>query len=51
MVGEADGEESDTEHDGGDSRNVQEVTNHQLLQLLPAGDLAGVVSLEHWTRI
>ena len=47
MVGEADGEEGDTEHDGGESRDVQEVPHHQLLQLLPAGDLARVVPLEH----
>ena len=47
MVGEANGEEGDTEHDGGESRDVQEVPHHQLLQLLPAGDLAGVVPLEH----
>ena len=51
MVWEANGEESDTEHDGGDSRDVQEVPHHQLLQLPAAGDLAGVVPLEHWTRI
>ena len=49
MVREADGEHGDEEDDGGERQQVQEVPHHQLLQLLPAGDLAGVVLLEHCT--
>ena len=47
MVREADGEHGDEEDDGGERQQVQEVSHHQLLQLLPAGDLARVVLLEH----
>ena len=47
MIREADGEHGDEEDDGGECQQVQEVPHHQLLQLLPAGDLAGVVPLEH----
>ena len=50
MVWEADGEHGDEEDDGGERQQVQEVPHHQLLQLLPAGDLAGVVLLEHLKR-
>ena len=50
MVREADGEHGDEEDDGGECQQIQEVPHHQLLQLLPAGDLAGVVLLEHCKR-
>ena len=44
------GDEGPEHEDGGELQHVGEVADHQLPQLLPAGDLARVQLLEHWTH-
>ena len=45
------GDEGPEHEDGGELQHVGEVADHQLPQLLPAGDLARVELLEHCGHI
>ena len=51
MIEDVEGDEGPEHEDGRELHHVGEVAHHQLPQLLPAGDLARVQLLEHWTHV